>query len=74
MRIIHLSYARVPEYSEPEAWLQRLDFFTVFLEQTATHAEVKSIHLIGCSAVIKRKGVEYHFLKTLKPLQYALLF
>ena len=63
MRIIHLSYAHVPDYDDPQTWLNRLSFFTVLLETTAHRAEVKSIHLISYSGVVEQRGVEYHFLR-----------
>jgi glycosyltransferase involved in cell wall biosynthesis len=63
MRIIHVSYKRVANYDNPHAWLARLPFFTVLLEETAKSADVKSFHLISYTGVIRRNGVEYHFLK-----------
>jgi glycosyltransferase involved in cell wall biosynthesis len=63
MRIIHLSYARVPAYDHPQRWLAQLPFFTVMLETTARFAEVKSIHLINYEGVHEYNGVEYHFLR-----------
>lgn len=66
MRIIHISYARVPEYTDPIAWLSKLSFFTVLLKEMARYAEVKSIHLINCSQVLRQSEVEYHFLKKSK--------
>jgi glycosyltransferase involved in cell wall biosynthesis len=66
MRIIHLSYARVQEYTDPKAWLSKLSFFSVLLKEMARYAEVKSIHLINCSQVLRQSEVEYHFLKKSK--------
>ena len=63
MRIIHLSYARITDYNDPETWLKRINFFVALVEQMAILAEVKSIHCINHSAVLKKNGVEYHFLK-----------
>jgi glycosyltransferase involved in cell wall biosynthesis len=66
MRIIHLSYARVHQYTDPIKWLDKLSFFTVLLKEMARQAEVKSVHLINCSQVLRRCEVEYHFLKKSK--------
>jgi len=66
MRIVHLSYANMTEYSDPNAWLKRLDFFAVLLEQMAKEVEVKSIHCLNFTGVLNRNGVEYHFIKPKK--------
>ncbi|MEO5602529.1 MAG: glycosyltransferase family 4 protein [Cyclobacteriaceae bacterium] len=66
MRILHLSYAAVSDYSDPEKWLARLYFFTVMLEKMAEYAEVLSVHCIKYEGVLERKGVHYHFLKKRK--------
>ncbi len=63
MRIIHVSYKRIADYEDPHAWLRRLPFFTVSLEENAKVADVMSVHLIHYSGIIKQKGVEYHFVK-----------
>jgi glycosyltransferase involved in cell wall biosynthesis len=63
MKIIHLSYARITDFSDPNAWLKRINFFVALVEQMAREAEVKSIHCINYSGIINRNGVEYHFLK-----------
>ena len=47
MRVIHLSYARIMDYHDPEAWLKKIDFFVAMVKQMAKHAEVKSIHCIN---------------------------
>ena len=66
MRIVHLSYANMTEYSDPNAWLKRLDFFAVLLEQMAKEVEVRSIHRLNFTGVLNRNGVEYHFIKPKK--------
>jgi len=63
MTIVHLSYARITDFSDPNAWLKRINFFVALVEQMASEAEVKSIHCINYSGIINRNGVEYHFLK-----------
>lgn len=63
MRIVHLSYANMTDYSDPNAWLKRIDFFAVLLEQMAKEVEVKSIHCLNFTGVLNRNGVEYHFIK-----------
>lgn len=63
MRIVHLSYASMTEYSDPNAWLKRIDFFVVLLEQMAKEVEVRSIHRLNFTGVLNRNGVEYHFIK-----------
>lgn len=63
MRVIHLSYARIMDYQDPEAWLTKINFFTALVKQMAKQAEVKSIHFINYEGILKKDGVEYHFLK-----------
>lgn len=63
MRIVHLSYARMSSYKDPEAWLQRINFYTGIPEAMAVEHEVDSIHCIGCSGAMRRNNVNYHFAK-----------
>jgi glycosyltransferase involved in cell wall biosynthesis len=63
MRVIHLSYACIMAFRDPEAWLKRIDFFVVLLNRMARQIEVKSIHFINYEGVLEKAGVEYHFLK-----------
>ena len=63
MRILHLTYKRIRNYSDPDAWLKQTNFFGALLEQMAKEAEVKNIHCIDFKGVIRRNGVEYHFLE-----------
>jgi len=63
MRIVHLSYANMTEYSDPDVWLKRIDFFVALLEQMARSVEVKSVHCLNFTGVLHRNGVEYHFIK-----------
>jgi glycosyltransferase involved in cell wall biosynthesis len=73
MRIIYLSYARMPGMRDHGAWLKRLSFYTRQLEAMTPYAEIHSIHLIDDKNVIVRNGVTYHFLD-LKKLQIILPF
>lgn len=66
MRIIFLTYARVPGYDDPEAWLKRINFYTAQLEAMTPFAEIKSIHLINYEGLLVRNNVEYHFRKLTK--------
>jgi glycosyltransferase involved in cell wall biosynthesis len=66
MNIIHLSYARCQEQYDPVAWLNHLSFFTGILDSMKEHATVKSIHCISYEGVLKRHGVDYHFLNITK--------
>lgn len=62
MTIIHLSYVRVKS-SEPNKWLDEIDFFTGILNELSKDNIVKSIHCLHYTGVVKQRGVEYHFLK-----------
>lgn len=63
MKLIHLSYSRKNDQTNPREWLSKLDFLVGVLESTTAFAEVKSIHCISYQGVIPMSGVEYHFLK-----------
>jgi glycosyltransferase involved in cell wall biosynthesis len=70
MKIVSTSYTNTNEYTDPEAWLQRISFYTGILEELAKQHEVESIEQINYSAVLERKGVKYHFLNFKKPTLY----
>jgi glycosyltransferase involved in cell wall biosynthesis len=63
MRILHLTYRRINNYSDPEVWLKRTNFFVALLEQMAKKATILNIHCINYNGLVKRNGVEYHFLR-----------
>jgi len=63
MRILHLSYAHMMGYNDPEKWLKRINYFAALVEQMGKDADVKSIHCINYSGILKRNGIEYHFLR-----------
>lgn len=62
MRILHLSYAHITGYNDPEKWLSRLDFFVALTEEMAKTQDVKCVHCIQYDGVLKRNRVEYHFI------------
>lgn len=63
MRIVHLSYAHITDYDDPDKWLKRINFFVALIEEMAKAVDVKSVHCIQYSGRLKRNGVEYFFLK-----------
>ena len=64
MRIVNLSYSVVrPEYTDPQAWISFLSFFSGILEALARYGEVISIYHINCRGVVHQNGVSYHFPK-----------
>lgn len=66
MNIIHLSYARCQEQYDPVAWLNHLSFFTGILDSMKECATVKSVHCISYEGVLRKQGVDYHFLNLTK--------
>lgn len=66
MRVAHLSYAHIIDYSDPEKWLKKINFFAALVEEMAKDTDVKSVHCIRYTGVMKRNDVEYHFLKCSK--------
>jgi glycosyltransferase involved in cell wall biosynthesis len=63
MRIVHLSYAQVNQYSDPKEWLKKINYYVVLLEQMGLITDVKSVHCINYSGVMVMKNAEYHFVK-----------
>lgn len=66
MRIVHLSYAQVIQYSDPEEWLKKIDYYVLLLEEMGAIADVQSIHFINYAGVIAKKNTTYHFTKLTK--------
>ena len=62
MRIISLGYTTTASYDDPEAWLDRIDFYTGILEKLALRHEVESIEQINYEGQLERRGVRYHFI------------
>ena len=63
MRIVHVTYARVNNRSNPDDWLNDLDFFTGILDEMAKDNIVHSVHLMNYSGTVKKNNVSYHFHK-----------
>ena len=70
MKIVNSSYVNTREFSDPEQWLGRINFYTGILEELSKEFEVHSIEQINYSGVLKRNGVTFHFLNFKKPKLY----
>jgi glycosyltransferase involved in cell wall biosynthesis len=70
MKIVATSYVNTSAFTRPEAWLDRISFYTGILEQLAKQHEVNSIEQINYNGKLKRNGVVYHFLNFKKPKLY----
>lgn len=62
MKIVHTNYLIVPEFNDPEIWINRLSFYSGVLEELAKEHEVSSVEKINYKGELKRKGVTYYFL------------
>lgn len=62
MRIVSTSYTNTAGFKDPEAWLERISFYTGILEELAKQHDVESIEQINYSGMLERNGVKYHFL------------
>lgn len=62
MKILSTSYINTASFTDPHAWLQRIDFYTGILEQLALEHEVHSIEQIRYTGELQQAGVHYHFL------------
>lgn len=63
MKILHTSYITALEFNDPEAWINRISFFTGVLEQLAKNHKVESIEKINYEGELEKNGVLYKFLK-----------
>ncbi|MEP7236598.1 MAG: glycosyltransferase family 4 protein [Ferruginibacter sp.] len=70
MKIVSTSYTNTKEFNDPQAWLQRIDFYTGILEALSKYYEVESIEQIHYSGLLQCKGVKYHFLNFEKSILY----
>ncbi len=68
MRIVSTSYSKTPEYTDPQQWLERIDFYTGILESLAQRHEVMSIERISYEGEMARNNVLYHFIDLKKPV------
>jgi glycosyltransferase involved in cell wall biosynthesis len=63
MKIVFTSFVRVPQYTDPHQWLERIGFFTGILEELAKRHEVHSIEQINYEGSMEKGSVHYHFLR-----------
>ncbi|RYY86048.1 MAG: glycosyltransferase [Chitinophagaceae bacterium] len=61
MRLVSTAYHPVSGFTDPQLWLDRIDFYTCILEALAATGEVHSIEHIGIRTMLLQKGVHYHF-------------
>lgn len=66
MTIIFTSYTGVPQYSDPEEWLRRIEGYTGILEKLAEQHTVISIERINYEGELLRNGVRYVFIRQKK--------
>jgi glycosyltransferase involved in cell wall biosynthesis len=63
MKIVHLSYAQVNQYSDPAKWLKKINYYVSLLEEMGAMADVKSVHCISYNGVLIKNNVAFHFIK-----------
>jgi glycosyltransferase involved in cell wall biosynthesis len=64
LRIIHLSYNQTtPPYTDPEAWLKKIQFSIGVVEELAKSGEQIVFHHIQFKGILERSNVTYNFLK-----------
>ena len=62
MRIVSTSYSGTPSFNDPQAWLERISFYTGLLEKLSLEHEVHSIERINFEGSLDCRGVHYHFI------------
>jgi glycosyltransferase involved in cell wall biosynthesis len=63
MNLIFTSYVSVPEFNDPETWLNRINGYTGILESLSQYHTVKGIERINFQGRTMQKGVEYYFVR-----------
>ena len=63
MRFVFASYVYTPAYNSPEAWIDRINFYTGMLESLAKNNRVISIEQIDYEGIYQQDGVEYQFMR-----------
>ncbi len=70
MKIVSTSYTNTAGFKDPEAWLERISFYTGILAELAKQHEVESIEQINYNGMHENKGVKHHFLNFKRPKLY----
>jgi len=68
MKIVSTSYSKTAEFTDPEKWLERINFYTGILEELAKRHEVISIERINHEGEFEQNGVHYFFLRQNKKI------
>jgi len=63
MKFIFTSYTSSPEFSQPEAWLNRIEAYTCILERLSRDHTVIGIERINYEGRYEQNGVQYYFIK-----------
>jgi glycosyltransferase involved in cell wall biosynthesis len=63
MRFVFASYVYTPEFSQPQAWLKRINLYSGILEALSKTDEVISIEQINYEGQFTNNGVDYRFLR-----------
>jgi glycosyltransferase involved in cell wall biosynthesis len=61
--VVHVSYYPDKDFSDPESWLKKAQFYNGVLEALAKNIEVHDVKVINYSGIEIRNGVTHHFLK-----------
>ncbi|MBS1509618.1 MAG: glycosyltransferase family 4 protein [Bacteroidetes bacterium] len=70
MKLLFTSYVSVPEFTNPEKWLQRIAPVTGILTALAQQHEVISVERICFEGELVKDNVQYHFIKLNKKVVY----
>ena len=68
MKLVFTSYVSVPEYSDPQSWLKRIEGYTGILESLGKIHTVVSIERIKYQGAVSQGNVHYIFLKIKRPV------
>ncbi len=66
MKIVSTSYSKTKEFSDPQKWLKRINFYSGILEELAREHEVISIERINYEGKHEQNRVQYYFTRLKK--------
>lgn len=69
MKIVSIGYSKTAAFTDPEAWLTQISFYTGLLEELANHHTVESIERINYEGLHHQNGVVYHFVQLTKEVE-----
>jgi glycosyltransferase involved in cell wall biosynthesis len=68
MKLVFTSYVSSPEYTDPQAWLKRIEGYTGILESLSKTNSVIAVERINYEGKLEQNGVIYYFTRLKKKI------